>query len=144
MGFGFLTKKALESLMSSDAGPGFAHSRRILVVAPHPDDESLGCGGLISLAANRGSAFFIVFVTDGAASHPTSRAWPRDRLTAQREQEACRALASLGIGDAPRLFLRLEDANMPAPESPAWRDAVANVRGAAALRAGPYDPTLAA
>ena len=103
-------------------------ARRILVVAPHPDDESLGCGGLISLGARNGSSFYIVFVTDGAASHPNSRAWPRDRLATQREEESCRALACLGIETAPRLFLRLADANMPAPETPAWRGAVADLR----------------
>jgi LmbE family N-acetylglucosaminyl deacetylase len=115
--------------MIAETASAFALRRRILVVAPHPDDESLGCGGLISLAARNGSAFYIIFVTDGAASHSNSRAWPRDRLVAQREQEACRALACLGIEDAPRLFLRLADANMPAPEATAWRRAVADVRG---------------
>ena len=71
----------------------FAHARKILVVAPHPDDETLGCGGLISLLAQNGSAFYIVFVTDGSASHRNSRAWPSARLAAQREQEARNALA---------------------------------------------------
>jgi LmbE family N-acetylglucosaminyl deacetylase len=62
------------------SGLAFAHARKILVVAPHPDDETLGCGGLISLLAQNGSAFYIVFVTDGSASHRNSRAWPSARL----------------------------------------------------------------
>jgi LmbE family N-acetylglucosaminyl deacetylase len=114
--------------MTHDAGASFTRSRRILVVAPHPDDESLACGGLISLAARNGVAFSVIFVTDGGASHSNSKIWPRARLAAQREQEACRALTCLGVGDAPRLFLRLPDANMPAPHVPAWRDAVESVR----------------
>ena len=96
----------------------FAHARKVLVVAPHPDDETLGCGGLISLLAQNGSAFYIVFVTDGSASHRNSRAWPPARLAAQREQEARNALACLGIPNAALLFLRLPDANMPAPGTP--------------------------
>jgi LmbE family N-acetylglucosaminyl deacetylase len=100
---------------------------RVLVVAPHPDDESLGCGGLISLLAQNNSAFYILFVTDGSASHRNSKAWPPTRLAALREQEACRALACLGIANAPRLFLRLPDANMPIPGTPAWGGAVATV-----------------
>jgi LmbE family N-acetylglucosaminyl deacetylase len=83
------------------------------------------CGGLISLLAQNGSAFCIVFVTDGSASHRNSRAWPAARLAAQREREACGALACLGIADAPRLFLRQPDANMPFPGDPPWERAVA-------------------
>src|SRR6202044_4049231 len=76
-------------------------ARKILVVAPHPDDESLGCGGLISLSAQAGSSVYIGFVTDGAASHRNSTAWSPVRLAAQREQEASRALACLGLENAP-------------------------------------------
>jgi LmbE family N-acetylglucosaminyl deacetylase len=105
----------------------FAHARKILVVASHPDDETLGCGGLVSLLAQNGAAFYIVFVTDGSASHRNSSAWPSARLAAQREQEARIALARLGIENASRLFLRLPDANMPGPGTPAWDSAVAAV-----------------
>ena len=105
----------------------FAHARKVLVVAPHPDDETLGCGGLISLLAQNGTAFYIVFVTDGSASHRNSRAWPSARLAAQREREARNALARLGVPNAALLFLRLPDANMPAPEAPTWENAVATV-----------------
>src|ERR1700733_997679 len=73
-------------------------ARKILVVAPHPDDESLGCGGLISLSAQAGSSVYIVFVTDGAASHRNSTAWSPARLTAHRELKASRARACLGLG----------------------------------------------
>ena len=104
-----------------------AHARKVLVVAPHPDDETLGCGGLISLLAQNGRVFYIVFVTDGSASHRNSSAWPAARLATQREREASNALACLGIENAPRRFLRLPDANMPAPGDPAWESAVAAV-----------------
>ena len=104
-----------------------AHARKVLVVAPHPDDETLGCGGLISLLAQNGRVFYIVFVTDGSASHRNSSAWPAARLATQREREASNALACLGIENAPRRFLRLPDANMPAPGDPAWESAAAAV-----------------
>jgi LmbE family N-acetylglucosaminyl deacetylase len=96
-------------------------------VAPHPDDETLGCGGLISLLAQNGAAFYIVFVTDGSASHRNSTAWPTARLAAQREQEARNALVCLGIAHAPHLFLRLPDVDMPGPGTPAWDNGVAAV-----------------
>jgi LmbE family N-acetylglucosaminyl deacetylase len=85
----------------------------VVVIAPHPDDESLGCGGLISLLAAGGSTFHTVFITDGGASHPNSLLWPRDRLIRQREKEAAAALSQLGIGGQPRTFLRLRDSETP-------------------------------
>lgn len=101
--------------------------RRILVVAPHPDDESLGCGGLVATLARRGAAFRFVFVTDGGASHPCSQSWPRPRLAARRKTEAIQALHRLGVGAQPRLFLELADAAMPPPYSADWQSAAARI-----------------
>lgn len=106
------------------ADPRILNVRNVLVVAPHPDDESLGCGGLIAKLAGQRQRFHTVFVTDGGASHPRSLKWPRQRLAECREREAGRALQLLGIGDQPRTFLRLQDADMPAAASVEWRAAV--------------------
>lgn len=95
----------------------------ILVVAPHPDDESLGCGGLIAGSVRAGQRLHVVFVTDGGASHRRSRSWSRARLASCREEEAQEALRRLGAGDCGRSFLRLPDAAMPAPGSAAYAEA---------------------
>lgn len=116
-----------------------AESRKILVVAPHPDDETLGCGGLIATLAPRGVAFRFVFVTDGSASHPRSRSWPRRRLAARRRSEACKALRRLGAGHEPAAFLGLPDAAMPAAQSSTWEVAVTRF----AAIAGEFQPDLA-
>jgi len=47
-----------------------------LVLAPHPDDESLGCGGLIATCVSAGRAPLVAILTDGAGSHSGSRAYP--------------------------------------------------------------------
>lgn len=101
--------------MTDAVDPALLAAQRILVIAPHQDDESLGCGGLIALLAGQGRRFHVVFVTDGGASHLNSPTWPRHRLSAQREVEAAEALCVLGAGDHPRTFLRLPDAGMPRP-----------------------------
>lgn len=75
----------------SDGGP-------ILVVAPHPDDETLGCGGLIALASAAKLPVDVVLATDGAASHPGSIAFPPERLAAVRLEEMRTALTTLGLG----------------------------------------------
>lgn len=96
-------------------------AQRILVVAPHPDDEALGCGGLIRRLSGLGRRFHVAFVTDGGASHRNSARWPREKLSAAREDEAAEALRRLGIGDAPRTFMRIPDAGMPDRESAAYK-----------------------
>jgi LmbE family N-acetylglucosaminyl deacetylase len=119
--------------MPDDAIPldfPYAKYKRIVAVAPHPDDETLGCGGLISTIKRLGSAVYVIFVTDGSASHPNSKIWPSARLAELREKEANDALACLGLQNEPRMFLRLVDAAMPPAGSPAWQAAVFELREA--------------
>jgi len=74
---------------------------RALLVAPHPDDEVLGCGGLLRLLHQRGVRTEIVAVTDGGASHPDSPTVRPEELAVLRRTESRRALARLGLGDVP-------------------------------------------
>jgi LmbE family N-acetylglucosaminyl deacetylase len=84
-----------------------------LILAPHPDDESLGCGGLIAAACERRRPPFVVFITDGTRSHPASRDFPPERLRAVREAEAQAALRQLGLATTRICFLRLPDTAAP-------------------------------
>ena len=70
---------------------------RAVIVAPHPDDEVLGCGGLLQLLANAGRDLQLISVTDGSASHPGSARWPVERLSVVRPQESAEALRRLGL-----------------------------------------------
>lgn len=70
---------------------------RAVIIAPHPDDEVLGCGGFLQLLADAGRALQLISVTDGSASHPGSRRWPVERLSAVRPQESAEALRRLGL-----------------------------------------------
>jgi LmbE family N-acetylglucosaminyl deacetylase len=95
--------------------------RPFIVVAPHPDDESLACGGLIADACRQGLRGKVVIVSDGAGSHPNSKAYPPDRLTALREEEAKRAGAELGLRSEDIHFLRLPDRFVPSEGDEAER-----------------------
>lgn len=85
----------------------------LVVVAPHPDDESLGCGGVIAAARARGQTVAVVIVSDGCGSHTHSALYPPDKLRALREQETLDAVAALGVPADAVTFLRLPDAGVP-------------------------------
>ncbi|SEE22775.1 PIG-L deacetylase family protein [Pseudomonas coleopterorum] len=70
---------------------------RAVIIAPHPDDEVLGCGGLLQLLAQLERPILIISVTDGSASHPGSQTWTAERLSAVRPQESNEALRRLGL-----------------------------------------------
>ena len=70
---------------------------RAVVIAPHPDDEVLGCGGLLQLLAAARRTLQLISVTDGSASHPGSDHWPVERLSVVRPQESAEALRRLGL-----------------------------------------------
>jgi LmbE family N-acetylglucosaminyl deacetylase len=82
---------------------------RAVIVAPHPDDEVLGTGGLIAQLARRGRWPLIVAVTDGGASHARSSYWTRQRLASTRPLETAAALAHLGMHDVRPMRLGLPD-----------------------------------
>ena len=87
--------------------------RPVLVVAPHPDDETFGCGGLVAEACACGEAPHIAVLTDGTGSHPNSLTYPPPRLKALREREAATAVAALGVPGERLHFFGLRDGAAP-------------------------------
>ena len=98
-----------------------------LVIAPHPDDESLGCGGTIALLREKGYAVHVLFVSDGTLSHPHSKAYPAPRLRDLREQEAREALRLLRVDANACTFLRYPDRRVPTSQDLDFPEAVARV-----------------
>lgn len=87
--------------------------RPALVVAPHPDDESLGCGGLIAEAVRLGGAVHVAVVTDGAGSHSESQTHRPDLLRQLRRGETLEAVAVLGLPPERVSFLDIPDGRAP-------------------------------
>ncbi len=79
---------------------------RWLILAPHPDDETLGAGALIADCAARGRLGAIVYLTDGAGSHPEGT--PRVAIT--RRKEARHAIGRLNAAAAPAIWMGWRDA----------------------------------
>ncbi|SDQ95546.1 bifunctional PIG-L family deacetylase/class I SAM-dependent methyltransferase [Microbacterium sp. cf332] len=96
----------------------------LVVVAAHPDDETLGAAGLMARTARAGGTVTVIIATDGEGSHPDSPTHSPTDLAAVRRDEASRALATLSPRIRPR-FLGIPDG-----ATDAHRDEIA-----AALRA---------
>lgn len=78
-----------------------------VIIAPHPDDETLGCGGVASKKIAAGADVRFVFVTDGAASH--AHQLDAGALRRMRAGEALEAAARLGAGADRVTFLNVPD-----------------------------------
>jgi len=83
--------------------------RRLVVVSAHPDDESLGAGGLIASATAAGIDVHLVCASDGNASHPRSPTQSPDVLAARRAAEYAAAADCLGVAEGSLTRLRLPD-----------------------------------
>jgi N-acetylglucosamine malate deacetylase 1 len=76
----------------------------VMVIAPHPDDESIGCGGAICLHRQKGQSVHVVFLTSGELG---LKDLPREKAWEVREEEARRAAEVLRLTGLT--FLRLSD-----------------------------------
>jgi LmbE family N-acetylglucosaminyl deacetylase/SAM-dependent methyltransferase len=87
--------------------------RSLVVVAAHPDDETLGAGGLLFEAARRGLTVTVVVATSGEGSHPSSSTHTQDDLARMRRAESRAAAERLAPG-ARVLFAGIPDGGLAA------------------------------
>lgn len=122
-----LVDDALNAIAVQDLGP-------VLVASPHPDDETLGCGGLIARCAELSIPVTVLAMTSGDASHPGDRAWRRE-LAAIRKREQRNALKALGLERPDILSLELPDGHLHSIEGQMRDGIVALIRDALQSRA---------
>ena len=92
---------------------GLLNHRPVLVLAPHPDDETLGCGGFIAECHARGRNVHVLILTDGTGSHRRSKTYPPPRLASLRATEARMAIAALNLPEDRIGFLGFPDGRLP-------------------------------
>lgn len=85
-------------------------SKSALVVAPHPDDETLGCGGTLVKKIRAGANVHVVVMSDGTNSHPGLL--PRQQLKAIRQEEVVAACEILGVAEENVIFLDFRDGQL--------------------------------
>ena len=72
-------------------------NKRAVIIAPHPDDEILGSGGLLQLLHQEKRPLLLISVTNGDSCHRHSTLWDEQRLGIIRSQESAEALSRLGL-----------------------------------------------
>lgn len=109
--------KALAPQVTSIVEPLKAEDR-ILICAPHPDDEAIGCAGLIQQALSLGAKVKVVYLTNGDANQLAFMVYEK-RLTFKKEEfihmgevrreEAIKAMKLLGLSEGNLIFLGYPD-----------------------------------
>ena len=87
---------------------------RLVVLAPHMDDELIGCGALLASVAD-GDRVTVVYVTDGTGSPEPPTPWhdvDRAALARTRQEEALAGLEALGVSPDRARFLELPDGRL--------------------------------
>ena len=90
--------------------------RRVVVFSPHPDDETLACGGTIAKTIAEGNDVYVVFITDGRNSHKVALGICRnpspEEIRNVRRKEAEEVGKTLGVKQGNLLFLDFEDGTL--------------------------------
>jgi LmbE family N-acetylglucosaminyl deacetylase len=102
----WLEEQRVQNVPMNELCPGNA---RLVVVAPHPDDEILACGGLLAMRAALDLPSVVIAVTDGEASHGALDPVARAALAERRVAESHAGLAALGVSRACALRLGIPD-----------------------------------
>ena len=109
--------------------PDVNSSDRILIFAPHPDDESLGTGGIIARAIEKNATVKVVMVTDGSRSHThtvfnqfrnTTNLTENVSLPELRHNETLTAIKKLGLNESDVIFLGYPDGGLRAILNDHW------------------------
>ena len=85
----------------------------VMVIAPHPDDEVIGCGGTVCRHIAAGDAVSVIYLTRGESSRGYPWLAPSEKQT-KRMREALNSCAILGVKDT--LFLNGADGNLSDPQ----------------------------
>lgn len=96
--------------IGTDATAELPH-RSSLVIAPHPDDETFGCGATIARMRRCGTEVRVVVVANGGRA-PRSGSTSAPELIEIRRGESLTALAELGVAETDVTFLGFEDGSL--------------------------------
>jgi N-acetylglucosamine malate deacetylase 1 len=111
------------------AQPAEVTAGSVLIIAPHPDDETFACGGLIALKESIGSKVFVIFLTDGEASHQNCSDISSEEIGHVRRELAMESGRILGINSENMFWFGLPDGKIPKNGDGAFKSAVEKLAG---------------
>jgi LmbE family N-acetylglucosaminyl deacetylase len=136
---------------ATEASLTFSREDRVMVLAPHPDDESLGCGGVLHAAAKAGVPAHVVFLTNGDANELSFLVWEKHPVVSSnavlamgrlRGQEALGAARALGLPADAVTFLGYPDAGTMTMWTDSWGARPPHESLLTRVTAVPYDTAL--
>lgn len=80
--------------------PAFSLTEKTVIIAPHPDDEVIGCAGLILALVERGTPPHVIILTGGEGSHRGCCDTPAAEIIAARHQLTLKAAVVLGLPES--------------------------------------------
>jgi len=99
----------------------------VIVIAPHPDDETFGSGGMIAMKRQAGVPVHVIFLTEGSASHANCCTIAPEKIGHIRREQSVKAAVCLGIQPDGLTWLGLRDGEIPVEGSVGFGDAIANI-----------------
>lgn len=90
-------------------GKKFNYELRIMIIAPHPDDEIFGCGGLITRLVKLNNPPFVLILTGGGESHARCCSIAKEKIIQKRRELTHKALKLLGLSDKHIIELDYQD-----------------------------------
>lgn len=129
----------------------FNSDDRVLILAPHPDDEGIGCAGVIQEALSRGAAVKVAYLTSGDYNQLSLIIYQKRppllrgeyiSLGETRMKESIKAMQSLGVGKENLIFLGYPDFGTFAIFSRYWQTKHAYESILTRISAVPYKNAL--
>lgn len=125
-----IRRSLVAATIRSAVQPGqFSPAGKALVIAPHPDDEVFGCGGLIALKRACQAPVDVLYLTSGEAAHNECCHMNLAKLGEVRRAQARTAAAALGITEDHLHWLNMLDGSVPKQNVPEFNIAVDGVAG---------------
>ena len=109
----YLRRYAVRLFIKTISSNSSLSNGNVVIVAPHPDDETFACGGLIAHKKTKNARVSVVFLTDGEAAHRGCCNTEPEKIALARQRLAVESGKILGVKAEDMFWLGLPDGKIP-------------------------------